>query len=75
MLVSLVPEGKYYATGGYLEYPESRGTLHMKTNDVSADPVLEGFYVTSPEDVAVLCFVYKKTRQIARNMKGYRGEL
>lgn len=47
----------------------------MKTNDPKADPILEGFYVTSPDDVAVLSFVYKKTRQIARNMKEYRGEL
>lgn len=46
----------------------------MKTNDPTVDPVLEGFYVTSPEDVALLCYSYKKTREMARNMKEYRGE-
>ena len=71
---SVIPEGRYYATGAYLEYPESRGTVHMKTNDPQVDPVLEGFYVTSEDDVEVLCWYYKKTREIARNMSEYRGE-
>lgn len=71
---SVIPEGRYFATGGYLEYPESRGTVHMKTSDPSADPVLEGFYVTSEDDIAVLSWYYKKTREIARNMTEYRGE-
>ena len=46
----------------------------MKTNDVNADPTLEGFYVESEDDIAVLVYAYKKTREIARNMKGYCGE-
>lgn len=46
----------------------------MKCNDPAADPVLEGFYVTDQNDLAVCCYAYKKTREIARTMQGYRGE-
>ncbi len=71
---ALVPPGKYYAVGGYLEYPEGRGSLHITSSDPSADPKLEGFYVNHIDDINVLRYAYKKCREIARTMPEYRGE-
>jgi alcohol oxidase len=71
---SVVPEGKYFMTGGYLEYPQSRGSVHVTTDDHTKDARLTGFYVESEEDIQVLMYCYKKNREIARRLKTYRGE-
>ncbi|ORY79529.1 hypothetical protein BCR37DRAFT_349691 [Protomyces lactucae-debilis] len=71
---SVVPEGKYCMTGGYLEYPQSRGAVHITSDDHTKDGRLTGFYVESEEDIQVLMYCYKKNREIARRLKTYRGE-
>lgn len=54
---------------------QSRGRIHIK----SADPYQEGDFecgfLEHPADLPVHVWVYKKSREIARRMPAYRGEV
>ncbi|KAH8079783.1 GMC oxidoreductase-domain-containing protein [Cristinia sonorae] len=72
---SLVPDRKYFTVSYFAEYPASIGSLHITSgDDVYATPDFDPSFLTKPEDIAVLRYGYKVTREFARRMKCYRGE-
>jgi alcohol oxidase len=72
---SLVPPGKYFSMFQYLEYPFSRGSIHIKSADPYADPIFDSGFLNHPADIPPIRWSYKKVREIARRMDTYRGEL
>lgn len=72
---SLVPPGKYFSMFQYLEYPFSRGSIHISSADPHAKPIFDSGFLNHEADVPPIRWSYKKVREIARRMDAYRGEL
>ncbi|CAE6420515.1 unnamed protein product [Rhizoctonia solani] len=72
---TLVPPGKYFSMFQYLEYPFSRGSIHISSSDPYADPVFDSGFLNHEADIAPIRWSYKKVREVARRMDAYRGEL
>ncbi|PIL25969.1 hypothetical protein GSI_11723 [Ganoderma sinense ZZ0214-1] len=73
---SQVPVNKSYAVGWYLQHPTSIGRLHITSHDdVEAPLDFHPGYLDSPEDMAVHKWGYKMSREFARRMPSYRGEI
>ncbi|PQE33138.1 alcohol oxidase protein [Rutstroemia sp. NJR-2017a WRK4] len=73
---SLVDPGQYITMGNYTAYPYSRGSIHI------TDPsnVLTGYefdagFLNHPSDVKKQLWAYKMSRDIARRLPYYKGEL
>nr|GAT58258.1 predicted protein [Mycena chlorophos] len=58
----------------YVQYPASIGRVHIQSIDSYAPLAFEPGYLEEPEDVALLRWSYKWTREVARRMESYRGE-
>ncbi|KAF7316772.1 GMC-OxRdtase-N domain-containing protein [Mycena chlorophos] len=58
----------------YIQYPASIGRVHIQSPDPHAPLAFEPGYLDKPEDVALLRWSYKWTREVARRMDSYRGE-
>ncbi|KAF7336802.1 GMC-OxRdtase-N domain-containing protein [Mycena venus] len=72
--VNASAKGRMYAVGYYTEYPASLGRTHIKSTDPYAPLEVEPGFLDKPEDVAVLRWAYKWSREMARRMDSYRGE-
>ncbi|KAF8599079.1 putative methanol oxidase [Ceratobasidium sp. AG-I] len=72
---TLVPPGKYFSMFQYLEYPFSRGSIHITSSDPYSDPVFDSGFLNHEADIAPIRWSYKKVREVARRMDAYRGEL
>lgn len=72
---SLVPPGKYFSMFQYLEYPFSRGSIHIKSANPYDEPIFDSGFLNHEADVPPIRWSYKKCREIARRMDAYRGEL
>ncbi|SJL01496.1 related to alcohol oxidase [Armillaria ostoyae] len=68
---SLLPPGKFQ----YLEYPASRGKIHIKSQNPYQEPFFDSGFLNNKADFAPIRWSYKKTREIARRMDAFRGEL
>lgn len=73
---SLVAPGQYFTMGTYTAYPYSRGSIHIN----SADDVLTGYdfdtgFLNHPSDIKKQLWAYKMTRDIARRLPFFEGEL
>lgn len=73
---SLVDPGQYLSLGTYTAYPYSRGRIHIN----SAEDVLTGYnfdagFFNHPSDLKKQLWAYKMSREIARRLPFYRGEL
>ena len=73
---SLVEPGQYITLGAYTAYPFSRGSIHI----TSKDDVISGYdfdtgFLNHPSDIKKQLWAYKKTREIARRLPYYKGEL
>ncbi|EIN08874.1 alcohol oxidase [Punctularia strigosozonata HHB-11173 SS5] len=69
------PYRKYFSVGYFLEYPSSRGYIHITSKEnVDASPEFDPGYCSRPDDLELLSFLYKKSREFARRMPSYRGE-
>jgi alcohol oxidase len=73
---SLVEPGQYFTLGAYTAYPYSHGSIHV----TSADDVLHGYdfdagFMNHPSDVKVQIWAYKFSREIARRLPYFTGEL
>ncbi|KAI0366933.1 alcohol oxidase-like protein [Pilatotrama ljubarskyi] len=67
---------KYYSVGWYLQYPSSIGYVHATSaNNVNAPVDFHPGYLDAPEDMALHKWGYKRTREYARRLASYRGEL
>ncbi|KAL1753176.1 alcohol oxidase-like protein, partial [Schizophyllum commune] len=74
---SLGPKSKVFKTLYYTLYPKSVGRTHISSaTDAHAPPVFEsGYLEDSGADVAALVWGYKRSRELARRLPAYRGEL
>lgn len=76
---SLVSPGQYLTMAAFTGYPYSRGSIHINTDDVlKADgyDFDNGFFSDKGEfDMLSHVWGYKKTREMYRRSKAYRGEL
>ncbi|KAJ2935461.1 hypothetical protein H1R20_g1632, partial [Candolleomyces eurysporus] len=72
---TLLPPGKYITMFQYLEYPASRGNIHIKSPNPYVDPEFDSGFMNNKADFAPIRWSYKKTREVARRMDAYRGEL
>ncbi|KAJ8692991.1 hypothetical protein PTI98_010248 [Pleurotus ostreatus] len=70
------PNGKYMSMLWFPEYPESIGRLHITSGDDWRQPLyFEPGYLTEPADLDILRWAYKRSREVARRMPLYRGEV
>ncbi|KAI5900355.1 alcohol oxidase [Schizophyllum commune H4-8] len=72
---SLLPPGKYITMFQYLEYPASRGRIHINSQNPYKEPDFDSGFMNNKADFAPIRWSYKKTREIARRMDAFRGEL
>ncbi|KAF8556481.1 alcohol oxidase [Imleria badia] len=57
-------------------YPDSIGSVHITSGEDSNSPLeFDPDYCSKPGDVAQLSLLYKMTRELARRMPTYRGEV
>ncbi|KAH9921137.1 GMC oxidoreductase-domain-containing protein [Fomitopsis serialis] len=72
---STVPKRKYASIGYYVQYPMSTGYVHITSaNDVSAAPDFDPRFLHRVEDLVLLRWGYKHSREFARRMPLYCGE-
>jgi len=72
--VNASAKGKLYVMGYYSEYPASLGRTHINSTDPYAPLIVEPGFLDKPEDLAILRWSYKWSREMARRMDSYRGE-
>ncbi|KAI5886021.1 alcohol oxidase-like protein [Schizophyllum commune H4-8] len=74
---SLGPKCKVFKILYYTLYPKSVGHTHISSaTDAHAPPVFEsGYLEDSGADVAALVWGYRRSRELARRLPAYRGEL
>ncbi|KAF1953522.1 alcohol oxidase [Byssothecium circinans] len=74
---TLVPVGQYLTASVFTGYPLSRGSIHITGPEIDDKPDFTTGFFTDPKDVDILKHVwaYKKSREIFRRMKTYRGEV
>ncbi|KAM7205180.1 GMC oxidoreductase domain containing protein [Naviculisporaceae sp. PSN 640] len=72
-----IPRGQYVTISNFITYPYSRGSIHITSPDLSSAPDLRTGFLSDPQnlDLKVLVWAYKKSREIARRMSIYRGEV
>ncbi|KAJ4467035.1 GMC oxidoreductase-domain-containing protein [Lentinula aciculospora] len=69
------PVRKYFSMAYVNEYPVSMGSVHISSGeDPHASSDFNPAFLNHPADLATLRWGYKKTREIARRMKYFRGE-
>ncbi|KAJ3712557.1 GMC oxidoreductase-domain-containing protein [Lentinula guzmanii] len=57
------------------EYPASRGHIHISSPSPYKAPTFDSGFMNHKADFAPLRWSYKKTREVARRMDAFRGEL
>ncbi|KAI0053899.1 GMC oxidoreductase [Auriscalpium vulgare] len=72
---ALLPPGKYMTMFQYLEYPASRGKIHIASSNPYVEPSFDSGFMNNKADFAPIRWSYKKTREVARRMDAFRGEL
>jgi len=72
---TLLPPGKYITMFQYLEYPASRGKIHIQSANPYQEPFFDSGFMNNKADFAPIRWSYKKTREVARRMDAFRGEL
>ncbi|KAM7204686.1 GMC oxidoreductase domain containing protein [Naviculisporaceae sp. PSN 640] len=74
-----VPKGQYLSIVNYTAYPYSRGHIHITSADDTKPTPLDfnvGYFTDKHDlDIKKLVWAYKKTREIMRRTKHYRGEV
>jgi alcohol oxidase len=73
---SLVEPGQYITMGTYTAYPYSRGSIHI----TNKEDLIEGYdfdagFMNDEKDVKKQLWAYKMSREVARRLPYYKGEL
>ncbi|TCD66628.1 hypothetical protein EIP91_001095 [Steccherinum ochraceum] len=72
----IAPKGNYYVIGWFLHHPSSIGRIHITSGeDALAPPDFSSGFCENEDDMELHVWGYKKTRELARRMTCYRGEL
>ncbi|KAI0091334.1 alcohol oxidase-like protein [Irpex rosettiformis] len=72
--VENTPLRKYFSTCYFLSHPSSRGFVHICSADATDAPEFETGYLKQKDDLELLKYMYKRSREFARRMPCYRGE-
>lgn len=59
----------------FLEYPFSRGSTHIKSADPYAAPDFDTGFMNDERDMVPMVWGYIKSRETARRMDAYAGEV
>lgn len=59
-----------YDRFSYLEYPASRGKIHVTSPNPYVEPFFDSGFMNNKADFAPIRWGYKKTREVARRMDG-----
>jgi alcohol oxidase len=71
----LMPPGKFFTMFHFLEYPFSRGSTHITSADPYAAPDFDAGFMNDERDMAPMVWGYVKSRETARRMQAYAGEV
>ncbi|KAL1973160.1 hypothetical protein VTN31DRAFT_6702 [Thermomyces dupontii] len=71
----LMPPGKFFTMFHFLEYPFSRGWVHVTSPDPYEAPDFDAGFMNDPRDMAPMVWGYIKSRETARRMQAYAGEV
>ncbi|KAI9372825.1 GMC oxidoreductase-domain-containing protein [Aspergillus egyptiacus] len=71
----LMPPGKFFTMFHFLEYPFSRGSTHIKSADPYEAPDFDAGFMNDKRDMAPMVWGYIKSRETARRMASYAGEV
>lgn len=66
---------RYFTTSCWLDYPASIGYVHITSSDPLARPEFDPGFLSHPSDMAIHIWMYKTSREIARRMPCYEGEV
>ncbi|KAH8103817.1 alcohol oxidase-like protein [Cristinia sonorae] len=73
--IPAAPKGPYFTVGLFLNHPSSVGHIHITSgDDATAAPDFHPGYLEHEEDFELLVYAYKRARELARRMAGYRGD-
>ncbi len=59
----------------FLEYPFSRGSTHINSADPYEAPDFDAGFMNDERDMAPMVWGYIKSRETARRMEAYAGEV
>ena len=71
----LMPQGKFFSMFHFLEYPFSRGSTHIVSPDPYEAPDFDAGFMNDERDMAPMVWGYIKSRETARRMDAYAGEV
>ncbi|KAK0716059.1 GMC oxidoreductase-domain-containing protein [Lasiosphaeris hirsuta] len=72
---TLMGPGGYMTVFSFLEYPFSRGSTHITSASPYAVPNFDAGFMSDDRDMAPLVWSYIKSRETARRMDAYAGEV
>ena len=70
-----MPPGKFFSMFHFLEYPFSRGETHIVSADPYEAPDFDAGFMNDKRDMAPMVWGYIKSRETARRMQAYAGEV
>jgi alcohol oxidase len=71
----LMPAGNFFTMFHFLEYPFSRGSTHITSPDPYETPDFDAGFMNDERDMAPMVWGYIKSRETARRMESYAGEV
>ncbi|KAH6855364.1 GMC oxidoreductase-domain-containing protein [Chaetomium sp. MPI-CAGE-AT-0009] len=71
----LMPPGNFFTMFHFLEYPFSRGHTHITSADPYAAPDFDAGFMSDERDMVPMVWGYIKSRETARRMDAYAGEV
>ena len=60
--------------GAYLNYPQSRGSIHITSKDPGVPPEFDAGFLSAEVDIAPQILAYKMNREIVRRMSCFDEE-
>lgn len=70
-----MPPGKFFTMFHFLEYPFSRGSTHITSPNAYDAPDFDAGFMNDKRDMAPMVWGYIKSRETARRMDAYAGEV
>ena len=70
-----MPNGKFFTMFHFLEYPFSRGSTHIVSPNPYEAPDFDAGFMNDKRDMAPMVWGYIKSRETARRMDAYAGEV
>ncbi|KAI4846868.1 alcohol oxidase p68 [Aureobasidium sp. EXF-8845] len=70
-----LPPGKFFSMFHFLEYPFSRGSTHITSPSAYDAPDFDAGFMNDKRDMAPMVWAYIKSRETARRMGAYAGDV